>query len=360
MISIAEVTRTEQISDGIRFFAHINSLGNEEKEIIYVSPFLGAGHGGFVAIPSPGQKIVVVRPNDDEFFYYLGSFLEPPKNLSSENDELKKELEDPVENLDSQLYKARGIPQRTFWKDSKGNKIVLSDEYNPEYFNLKIALTSFTGKLLGFIDSPLIASIFMKNDHGDGITITSESNVVDAGREIKSVAHTNQEHFVRHGDYLVVVNDGREIKLCNRSSGAYKEPNSNRYGNINLESYNKDINLFARSEQIGKIHIECTNSNADEQIVQIKTTSNNSVVRISSSGKIEITTNGDLDINADQNINLNCGGSFSVNAGAGIELKASSNVNLDGSQIHLNSNRASPISPQIGTTESDYEGVYAY
>jgi len=360
MISVAEVTRTEQISDGIRFFAHIQSLGNEEKEIIYVSPFFGAGHSGFVALPSVGQKIVVVRPEDDEFFYYIGSFIEPPKNLTDEGSELKAEKEDPIENLDDQLYKARGIPQRTFWKDSKGNKIILSDEYNPTYFNLKIHLQSFTGKLLGLIDSPLIASIFLKNDHGDGITITSEPNVVDAARQIKSIAHTTQEHIARHGRYLVVVNDGRELTLCNRSTGAFKEPNSNRYGNINLESYNKDINLYARSGQRGKIHIECTDSGANEQVIQIKTTANNSVVRISSTGKIEITTEGDLDINANQNININCGGSFSVNAGAGMEFKAGSAINVDGSQVYLNSNRAAPTAPQIGNTESDYEGVYAF
>jgi hypothetical protein len=360
MISIAEVTRTEQVSTGIRFFAHITSLGNEEREIVYVSPFFGAGHSGFVALPSIGQKIVVVRPQDDEFFYYLGSFIEPPKDLTDSGDEFTEEKNDPVDNLDSQLYKARGVPQRTFLKDSKGNKIVLSDEYNSSYFNLKLQLQSFTGKLLGMIDSPLIASIFLKNDHGDGITITSEPNAVDAARQIKSIAHTTQEHIARHGRYLVVVNDGRELTLCNRSTGAYKESGSNRYGNVNLESYNKDINLYARSSKVGKIHIECTDSGADEQVVQIKTTANNSVVRISSNGKIEITTNGDLDINANQNININCGGSFSVNAGAAIQLKASSPINLDGSQIHLNSGLASPTAPQIGDTESDYEGVYAF
>ena len=67
MISIAEVTRTEQVSTGIRFFAHITSLGNEEKEIVYVSPFFCAGHSCFFALPSIFQKIVLVRPQDDEF-----------------------------------------------------------------------------------------------------------------------------------------------------------------------------------------------------------------------------------------------------------------------------------------------------
>lgn len=360
LISTAEVTKTEQVSDGLRFFARIVCLGNEEREVIYASPYFGTGHSGFVALPHVGQKIVVVQPQDDEFFYYIGSFIEPPQDLSTEGDNLKDSDTDPVDNLDKQIYKARGVPQRLLLKDSKGNQIVLSDEYNPTYFNLKMLLKSFTGKILGFVDSPLIASIYLKNDHGDGITITSEPNVVDAARQIKSIAHTTQEHIARHGRYLVVVNEGREITICNRSTGMYKEPDSNRYGNVNLESYYKDINLYARSNLTGKIHIECTNPEAEEQVIQIKTTANNSVVRISSTGKIEITSNSDLDINTNGNFNINCAGSFSVNSGGGMEFKGGGNINLDGPEIHLNSGQAAPISPSIGNTESDYEGVYAF
>ena len=89
LISTAEVTKTEQVSDGLRFFARIVCLGNEEREVIYASPYFGAGHSGFVALPHVGQKIVVVQPQDDEFFYYIGSFIEPPQDLSTEGDNLK-------------------------------------------------------------------------------------------------------------------------------------------------------------------------------------------------------------------------------------------------------------------------------
>ena len=43
-----------------------------------------------------------------------------------------------------------------------------------------------------------------------------------------------------------------------------------------------------------------------------------------------------------------------------MEFKGGGNINLDGPEIHLNSGQASPISPSIGNTESDYEGVYAF
>jgi hypothetical protein len=352
-VSIAEVVNVDQISTTFKFLARVQILGNQNREISYTSPYFGNGGSGFVALPTVGQTILVVQPEDRETFYYIGSVLE---DLTDETDNpivLSEELKSPSDKVDDQVYKARGVPQRLVFKDPLGNKVVLSNEYNPEYYNTKLQLKSVAGKELSLIDSPLVNSVILKNEHGDGITITSSDTVVDGPRLLKTYANKGQEHRSSNGRYLVHLLDGLELTIANTSTGINKEPANDLYGNVNIESRNKDVNIYSRSQSTGKIHIECTEQNAS-QVIQIRTRANTSVVRVDSEGKIEIRSGNNLDIVVGGDLNLKIGGKLSIDAGGGIDMQSGGEINLDGASIDLNSGLASPNAPSIASIDSAY------
>jgi hypothetical protein len=353
IISEAEVTSVEQISTTFKFKAKVRALGNSNKDINYMSPYFGHGGAGFVALPTVGQTILVVQPDTTDEFYYLGSVLRELGDSVDNPNILKDDLVSPSDSVDDQAYKARGVPQRLIIKDALGNKIALSNEYNPDYYNVKTQVKSVVGKQFQAVDSPLINSVFLKNEHGDGVTITSTANAVDGARLLKTYANMGQEHRASKGRILMHLLDGRDFTLVNTSTGQNKEFGNDLYGNINIESRNKDVNIYSRSQTTGKIHIECTEPESN-QTIQIRTLSGQSVIRISSNGKIELQSGGNLDINVGGDLRLNVGGKLNINAGNGIDMLSSAAINIDGSTIDLNSGTSNPEEPDINPADSAY------
>jgi hypothetical protein len=357
-ISLAEVTDVTNISTSFKFKARISCLGNVELDVWYTSPYFGNKGAGFVFIPSEGQSILVLQPEGEEEFYYIGTVLE--ESAAELVDDPIIPVEEnipPNERVDSHMYSARGKPQRLLFKDPFGNKLLLSQEYNDSYFNLKNELKSSVGKQVSLVDTPGIDSLIIKNQHGDGFVITSSPTSQDPSRSIRSYAHISQEHRTALGRYLVHLGDGRDITIVNTSTGQYKEAGDEddlRYGNINLESRNKDINIYSRaSKNLGKIHIECTDPNSS-QIIQVRTRSGDSTIRVDSNNKIEIRSANDLHIEVGGNLNLRVGGKLSIEAGGRIDMKTSGQFNLDGATIDLNSQQADPDTPTMNPVESSY------
>jgi len=156
----------------------------------------------------------------------------------------------------------------------------------------------------------------------------------------------------------MVVQDGRDLQLINNSTGSNKGvANPEAYGNVNLQSKNRDVNLFTKSG-IGRIFIECLNPNGSSEIIQLKTNGNGTIRLIAT--KVEITADK-LGVDANT-IDLQAAGDINLGAGGNVSIQAGGNVNADGSLINLNSGASSPPNPGNGEDTNHYgpQGVTTF
>ena len=56
------------------------------------------------------------------------------------------------------------------------------------------------------------------------------------------------------------------------------------------------------------------------------------------------------------NVNISCN-KFSVDAGGSVDIKAGGNANIDGSQVYLASDKASPTAATIADAQSTYDNI---
>lgn len=263
----------------------------------YVTPYWASFNGGFVAIPEVGSLVLICQPENDLGWYYLGSVYNTRRAsaLAEEGDLIKERDILP----DAQIYKARGIPQRQTFLSPRKNGLILSDEYNPDYFNIKTTLRSSTGKRFELIDSPLIDAIIMRNEHHDHIKISTTANGSHAARTIEAETQGPVRVISRESSIDVHVEDGKEINITNHSTGAKRiSEEDSTPGNINIYSRNRDINLTV---------------DADDGVIYLQSTGQNSHIVLVSEGTIDIqgkkgvnitSQNGDVTVQG-QTINLN-------------------------------------------------------
>jgi uncharacterized protein (DUF2345 family) len=178
------------------------------------------------------------------------------------------------------------------------------------------------------------------------------------GLEVKT---TGPQDFVNLASQTTLfVKDGRELQLINNSVGTHAPgENSEEYGNINLQSRYKDINLISLGDS-GRIFIECLNSAGNNQVIEIQTHGSNGAIRIITNGKVDIVANN-IALEAANDIDIRAGNQVKIQAGSQVNVLGSGNVNIDGAFLFLNSGRSQPANPNTGDVDSHYpEGVTTY
>lgn len=352
-----------QVADNADFLengtiqVYAKDISQEILYVNYVSPYSAAHHGGIVAIPEVGVQVLICQPDGtDQEWYYMGSIFGANEGNDFSGNRSLDALSPGIP--DREVYRARGKPQRLVISDATGNKLVLSNSYSPDYFNLKSALESALGKKIELNDSPKLDSIFIKNEHNDGIKITSSPQQSSAGRSIEAESRGPVKVISRESDIELLVVDGREIDIVNDSTGNNKDDSLPfRYGNINLRSLRNDINLTVDDEE-GSIFIT---SKGGDGIVQIAA---NGTITVYGEGDVNIRAGSDLNLKADENINLDAGasiniksaGAFSVDSGETADIRSGGDVNVDGSNVHLNSGRSGGVEGiEIDKTQNNYE-----
>ena len=362
-ISIAEVRDSvSQPGDG-SFPAFVHEE-NCIKNIIFTSPFRAGESGGFAMFPSMGQKILVCQPttlSGKSSWHYLSTIYSPPDGLAdgNEDDEEKKH---PLEGLDKDFYRATGFPMRYIVKSAEDHMILLSDEESDggedgdPWVNKRLEIKSGVGKRLKLLDSPEQDAIFLVNEHRDGIKISSEPDEVSAAQSIEIESRGPQKIICRESQTDVWVNEGRELNLINNSTGKFKGTSAEHWGNLNLESANRDINLQGMGD--GSRVFIYTGGGGDsvttqEQTIQLLASSGRDTTQIilfsgggigihSEFGKINIESKEDINIVSEKKININ--GKQGVNIDAGGE-----------GDIHLNSGNASDLAPdKVSPRENHY------
>lgn len=284
---------------------------NYDITVFYTSPYYMKNEGGIFAMPEVGAEILFVSDEDGAAYYYLSTIVSNPRISGA----TKSFIKDPLIN-EKYLYSPEGIPEAITVKDSRGAGLRISNYQSKRTgIGSRVQLNSVLNHKLILSDSPDSNCVILRNKDLDGITITAEKNQVHSANSIEIKSRGTQRCVVREGEYKIMVADGRDITLINTSTGlnAPYVPNplepsprfAEQYGNINLVSKWKDINIYSDSV-FGSVYIS-----TPSQFIQIK-------------------TGGEVNIFGTLGINLNATG--------GINLKSSVGpINIEAPQVNIKS-----------------------
>ncbi len=331
----------------------VNSLGrmlvkidefDQAIEVKYVTPYKAGVNGGFIAIPEVGSKILVCQTdNYTEGWFYLGTIVDLPEPSQDPNKVLKGLDGETI--VDKEIYRARQVPQRIVIRSPMGNSLILSDSYNPKYFNVKAELKSSLGKKISMIDGggpeKKLDCILIRNEHGDRIKLTSEGDTKSAARSLELETRGPQRMVSRESQIDMIVQDGKEINLVNNSTGMNRAPfppDREQYGNINLESKNRDINVTVRAVN-GRVFIDALGIDG---LIQID--SNNQI----------IISGREVNIVSQQNTNVVAKGNLNLVANNNINIRAGNTLTLDGTIVDISPNSPPDVPTDITKDTNHY------
>lgn len=411
LISLAEVRDTFDPRKNNSFLCKIKSLGDAEKSVKWTAPVATGGNLTFITPPpTPGTLILVTQPDGCGDWYYLCStFAEEPVITATEEteeeaggavgaasqgpvdldgdgevsqaeaDQWKKEqgsgplaatnVPPAARNQNQeQAGASTGIPETIIIKGDSGAGMEITNLRSPKAQELGVKLFTERGKVISLNDAPLVDSIVITTTRGSkneqGIcTFTmgdaaDHPNTLTQPYEAKLVT-TGYQNFwcTESGTYMRVL-DGLELDIRNQSVGTNKNPDEpDLYGNVTIQSDQKDINVFALDDtgEGARIFIECLNPDGKDQLIEIQTNGADGAIRIKTNGKVDIEADK-IGINAFDQIDMKAGGKINIEAGADLSLKSGGTVYSDGSpDIRLNEGGSTAATPEIGNDESYYE-----
>ena len=360
-ISLAEVRDSVSISADGTFPAFVQAA-NTIKPITYTSPFRAGGTGGFIMIPTKGQKILVCKPISSEGlvgWHYLSTIFSPPQG-DTDGAENEEEMLHPVESVDDKMYRATGLPMRYVIKSPEDHMLLFADERSedPEpWVNNKLELKSGVGKRLKLLDSPQQDCIFLVNEHRDGIKISSEPDDYSAAQSVEIESRGPQKMICRESQIDMWVHEGRELNLINNSTGKFKGQSPEHWGNVNLESHNRDVNIQGHGDG-SRIFITTGGGGksvtTQEQAIQLLASSGQETTQIIlfSGGGIGIHSEfDDITIESKKDINIVSDGTININGKQGVNIDAGTD-----SDVHLNTGGASDKTPDKVSPKQNHYG----
>ena len=352
----AKVTSTIDFSHKGKIYALVKGLSmsdDDSRPIVYTSPYGARAEGGIFAIPEINQQILVCTLDDDsKDLYYMSSVWGQSEEGPTPNTIKKaggRDLTNPLG--DTGIYgppriSDRHYPQKIVIKDVTGHKLTLNGRDSPAFIDSKAELRSAKGKKVSLVDSPLVDSIIIKNNEGDGMTVGShppDGSTVGA-RSITLESLGSHHYICRESGMKYIIVDGRDINIENWSNGnnAASGDGADYYGNIEIKSRYRDIMLTATGEDREKDPARIfLNSNG---VCQIQ--SKGDKVIVSAPKGIEFITDGAFKVKA---------GTIKMETTTGLtDIKSKGNVNIDGGDIHLNSKK-STAAGQIRVVANRYK-----
>lgn len=290
----AQVVSTQDKTQTGRFFALCPVVSNDYITVTYTSPFYTRNGGGMLAIPDPGSEILIWE--DETEYYYISTILKPSEPGDGKNAQITKFK--TIE--DREIYTERNKPQKVTYEDQNGAGLSISNNYVPGKMAIKTEVKSRLGKKLLLSDAPDMDYIHLRNEHGDGVVITSDKTPFHSAQSIEVKCLGPQRIVSYEGSQDLIVVDGTEINLTNYSTGVNADPSRpDQTGNVNLDSKESDINLMASKR----------------------------VFITTPRARIQINTDGSIDIQALTDIN--------INSIAPIKLKSNISIELDAPIVKL-------------------------
>ena len=350
----AIVQSVVDVTESGLFTADIPSLNLYGITITYVSP-MHTQTAGFVMIPTEGTEILVDKAEDDkeEVWYYMGSIVSPPGTGSMKSEDPNsqqvgvagatameiKSIQGPKSRG---LYQAMGKPEGSVVGNEAGRLSFMNGINDNDMKIPKILLESSGGKEISLTDGKESDKITIKNEHGDGLIITSNTAAEAKNTPTRSMfveMDGDIKHEVKHGNMDLNVINGRELNLINSSPGGFGGvgAEATMWGNVNLESCNKEINLITGTHpvgQIGKINLFSMGAAGAVQLY-----AGLGGITLQTTGKLSINALGGIDlVSTAGDINLQAAaGSVNIQGAAGVSINGKpGNVGIDGTLVQLN------------------------
>jgi len=364
VISLAEVRDRTDVNTNGAFSARINALGNALRDVFYVSPYASNGEAAFIAIPEDGTQILVCQPVGSSSWYYMGATFSPePEQVEAELGPIVGANTMPVDRVDPNIYRARGVPMKIVLKSPNAAGLTISEEYNPDFINRKTELTSTVNKKITLSDSPAIDSIVLDSGNGSTIKITDNPQTDDLPARAIEIESVGPQKYLNIGSQtdVVVEKGGRELQLLNQANGV-EWGDGAICGNVNVQSKWKDVNVFTQAES-GRIFIQCLKTNGTEQVIQIETKGTNGDIIIKAGGDITLNAEGgNLNIHADEEIRMKTK-KFSLDC-ASVDIRAEQGIDIDAIEgnINLAGGGANPSEVLLPSEQSTYgnKGITTY
>lgn len=276
----------------------VDSDTNDVFEAFYTSPYGANKHGGFISVPQRGQLCLVCSPEGkDSSWYYMSSIwgkdtidnytFDENTPYYSPEDKIMGNFEKTLPKRVS-VYDDEGNVVSYFWETPAGNKIILKDGKLPS-----VTLMTQKGKFIQLNDSPEGDAIVIQNEWGDRISITNKNNNESGDRGISAVCEGNITLHSHKGTINLGVYEGKEVNIVNHSKDTPKG------GNVNITSYNGDINAVSYAEE-GNINLITKTEGSD--------------INLKSGGNISLYAKANIEMKADEGIKITTVGGLEFEA----------------------------------------------
>ncbi len=338
----------------------ISKLGADPMPVYYTSPFATNSDGGMIAVPEVGVKILTCSPYGSTRWFYLGSTFDVEPR-EAEGDAVLDGFISPYERSNPDSTKYRGEPQQMTVKNAQGAGLKISEQYNPEAFNVYSRMEGSDGKSIELNDNPQTDSIIIQSGNQASIRLANNPDDITTPPRSIQLESAGSQKFLNLEDEtdIVVFEGGRDINVLNNANASgWGGPIST--GNVNIQSKQKDVNVFTQAKS-GKIFIQCLDSLGEAQHIQIETKGANGTIAIKTTGNLSIEAGGDINMNAGGRINMRSGGQLSIDSASDIQTKTPGTFTVDAEFVKL-AEPASISSPQSLSKESSFApyGVTKY
>lgn len=366
-------------------------------EVIYTTPYHSNWKGGIFAPPAEGSEILIHVDDTTGLAYYLSTVIASPRITKKYQSPDPKNIRNrPIVNS-SELYQ-NGAPGSMTFKNDQKDGLQIDQKRSDDRIITKTILNS--GKKAVRLDSsPEVDCVRIENGHGDYLKLTGlpESSIgvpTPPKRSLEARTFLNQNFVSDRGGIDLMINDGKDIVIENRSSGFFSMGSifGPRSGNVNLFTKFKNINLIAKApvyvpleglQQGGKIFLETANSSVVVSrtgvTIRLNTLPTAPGAAIAGVGgpKIEVKTNGEILIDAggSHTIPPSVGGRIKIRGGdlsfiadrtitmtapVAINLQSTGQINVNGTNVNvdgttgifLNSNLSTPAIAAAATARS--------
>lgn len=355
-ICVAEVRDSADITRSgiIKVCIKEGAISSEDLvDVNYVSPYGSNSYGGFVAIPEKGTEVLICKPYGSAEWFYMGTTFRPEAKFKFDSVSPDKTVP-PISRPDPKLYSKYPIPERYFFKSATGAGLTIAENTDLAAMNKYVELKSGSSKAkkIKLDDTPSKDHILLDTGNDASIEITSVPEL-PSSKPSRAILVESQgpQKYINNGSQtdMVVTTGGKELQIVNSANGILNgvpnwpipirvagglgvvspiRPN----GNINIQSTNRDVNVFTKSTS-GRIFIECLNPAGVNQQIVIETNGVGGGIVIKTNGKVSVEALQGIDMCTAGSINMSCT-SYNLTC-ANMNVAALATMNLDAPLINL-------------------------
>jgi len=328
MICVAEVRDTTDITRSGLIKACIREgpvISEDLVNVCYVSPYGSNGYGAFVAVPEKGSEILICQAHGSTQWFYMGTTFRNEYKITNNPVTPDKKIP-PISRPDPKLYSEYPTPERYIFKSPNGAGLTISENTSFTGMNKYVELKSGSGKpkKIKLDDTPSKDHILLDTGNDASIEITSAPEL-PSSKPSRAILVESQgpQKYINNGSQtdVVVTTGGRELQIINTANGLLQGvPNwplpvraiggigvtpRKPSGNINIQSTNRDVNVFTKSPS-GRIFIECLDAAGINQQIVIETNGVGGGIVIKTNGKISLEALQGIDMCTAGAINMSC------------------------------------------------------